>query len=82
MQNPLTLSRASLRKNTIRIRVFQIVDIYRPLTKLQEGNASNSVCLSTGEMGMPGPRSILGWICLVPDPFQEVGMPGLSYLLG
>ena len=66
----------------IRIPVFQIVDIYHPLTKLQEGNASNSVCLLKGEMGMPGPRSILVWICLVPGPFQGVGMPGLRYLLG
>ena len=25
---------------------------------------------------MPGPRSLRGGVCLVPDPFQRVGMSG------
>ena len=66
MQNPLTLSRASPRKNTIRIHVFQIVDIYRRKVMLP------IVCVcSQGR-----------WVCLVPGPFQGVGMPGFRYLLG
>ena len=29
----------------------------------------------------PGPRSLLGWLWLVPGPFQGVGIPGPRFIL-